>query len=77
LEEAVLKSIDQMGRVVIPAEWRRNWGKRVIIVRLSEDQVVVRPLRKRGKLTDLVDAIEIENVGDFADTHRLREAFYG
>jgi len=77
LEEAVLKSIDQMGRVVIPAEWRRNWGKRVIIVRLSEDQVVVRPLRKRGKLTDLVDAIEIENVEDFADTHRLREAVYG
>jgi len=66
-----------MGRVVIPAEWRRNWGKRVIIVRLSEDQVVVRPLRKRGKLTDLVDAIEIENVEDFADTHRLREAVYG
>ena len=77
MEEAVLKSIDQMGRVVIPAEWRRNWGKRVIIVRLSEDQVVVRPLRKRGKLTDLVDAIEIENVEDFADTHRLREAVYG
>jgi len=77
LEEAVLKSIDQMGRVVIPAEWRRNWGKRVIIVRLSEDQVVVRPLRKRGKLTDLVDAIEIENVEDFTGTHRLRGAVYG
>jgi len=77
LEEAVLKSIDQMGRVVIPAEWRRNWGKRVIIVRLSEDQVVVRPLRKRGKLTDLVDAIKVGNVEDFTDTHRLREAVYG
>ncbi len=77
MEEAVLKSIDQMGRVVIPAEWRRNWGKKVIIVRLSEDQVVVRPLRKQGKLTDLVDAIKIENVEDFADTHRLRAAIYG
>jgi len=77
LEEAVLKSIDQMGRVVIPAEWRRNWGKRVIIVRLSEDQVVVRPLRKRGKLTDLVNTIEVGNVEDFTDTHRLRGAVYG
>jgi len=73
----VLKSIEQMGRVVIPAEWRRNWGKRVIIVRLSEDQVVVRPLRKRGKLTDLVDAIKVGNVEDFTDTHRLRETVYG
>jgi len=73
----VLKSVDQMGRVVIPAEWRKGWGKKVIMVRLSENEVIVRSLRKRGKLTDLLDAIEVRNVEDFADTHKLRKAIYG
>ena len=52
-------------------------GKKVIIVRLSEDEVLVRPLIKRGKLTDFVDAIQVRNVKDFADSHKLRKAVYG
>lgn len=66
-----------MGRVVIPAEWRKRWGKKAIVVKLSEDEVLIRPLRKRGKLTDLVDAIEVEKVKDFTDSHDLRKALYG
>ena len=73
----MLKPVDQAGRVVIPAEWRKGWGKKVIMVRLSEDEVLVRSLKKRGKLTDLVDAIEVRNVEDFTDTHKLRKAVYG
>ncbi len=69
--------IDKAGRVVIPAEWRRNWGKRALMVRLSDDEVLIRPLRKRGKLTDLIDAIEIEQVNDFGNTHELRTVLYG
>jgi bifunctional DNA-binding transcriptional regulator/antitoxin component of YhaV-PrlF toxin-antitoxin module len=69
--------MDDMGRVVIPAEWRRGWGKKVLVVRLSEDEVLVRPLRKRGRLTDLVDSIEVENVKDFTDSHQLRGAVHG
>lgn len=74
---AVSKPMDDMGRVVIPAEWRRGWGKKVLVVRLSEDEVLVRPLRKRGRLTDLVDSIEVENVKDFTDSHQLRGAVHG
>lgn len=77
MEEAITKTIDDMGRVVIPAEWRKKWGKKVIIVQLSEDEVLIRPLRKRGKLTDLVDAIEVEKVEDFTDSHALRKALHG
>jgi AbrB family looped-hinge helix DNA binding protein len=69
--------IDKAGRIVIPAEWRRNWGKKVLMVRMSDDEVLIKPLRKRGKLTDLVDSIEIEEVSDFGDTHKLREVLYG
>jgi bifunctional DNA-binding transcriptional regulator/antitoxin component of YhaV-PrlF toxin-antitoxin module len=77
MREIVSKPIDEVGRVVIPAEWRKGWGKRVIVVRLSGDEVLVRPLRKRGKLTDLVDAIGIEDVEDFTDTDQLRRSIYG
>lgn len=69
--------IDKAGRIVIPAEWRRNWGKKVLMVRMSDDEVLIKPLRKSGKLTDLVDSIEIEEVSDFGDTHKLREVLYG
>jgi len=69
--------IDKAGRIVIPAEWRRNWGKKVLMVRMSDDEVLIKPLRKRGKLTGLVDSMEIEEVSDFGDTHKLREVLYG
>lgn len=38
---------------------------------------MIRPLRKRGKLTDLVDAVEVPAVEDFTDNHKLRKAIYG
>ncbi len=75
--ETVLRPLDRMGRVVIPAEWRKSWGRKVIVVRLSEDEVMVKAVRKRGRLTDLVDSIEVEGVEDFTDTHKLREVLYG
>jgi len=77
MRERTSRQIDEMGRVVIPAQWRKGWGKRVVVVKISGDEVLVRPLKKRGKLTDLVDAIEIENVEDFTDSHKLRSAVYG
>lgn len=72
-----MKEIDRLRRIVIPAEWRRRWGKRVILVRVGEDEVIIRSLRKRGRLTDLIDAIELEGVQDFTDTHQVREALHG
>jgi len=69
--------IDKSGRVVIPAEWRKDWGKKALMVRLNDDEVLIKPLRKRGKLTDLIDSMEIEGVRDFGDTHELRMVLYG
>jgi len=77
MEESVLKPVDRMGRIVIPAEWRKTWGKRVVLVKLSDEEVILRALRKRGRLTDLADAIEVNDVEDFSDTHKLRKAIYG
>lgn len=47
------------------------------MVRLNEDEVLIKLLRKRGKLTDLINSIEIEEVRDFGDTHELRMVLHG
>ncbi len=74
---SVTKTVDRLGRIVIPVDWRRQWGNKVVLFRLSEDEILVKALRKRGKLTDLIDSITIDDVGDFTDTHALREKLIG
>jgi len=69
--------LDEAGRVVIPAGWRRDWGRKVLIVRLDDRQILIRSIRKRGRLTDLIDSIEIKDIKDFGNTHELRGAMYG
>ena len=69
--------MDKMGRIVIPAEWRKNLGKKVLMVKLSDDEILIKSIKKRGKLTDLVDSIEIEDIDNFEDTHELRSVVYG
>ncbi|MGB9760362.1 MAG: AbrB/MazE/SpoVT family DNA-binding domain-containing protein [Thermoproteota archaeon] len=69
--------MDKMGRIVIPAEWRKNLGKKVLMVKLNDDEILIKSIKKRGKLTDLVDSIEIEDVDNFEDTHELRSVVYG
>ncbi len=69
--------MDKMGRIVIPAEWRKKFGKKVLMVKLSDDEILIKSIKKRGKLTDLVDSIEIEDVDNFEDTHELRSVVYG
>ncbi|MCS7364608.1 MAG: hypothetical protein NDF54_04135 [archaeon GB-1867-035] len=72
----IVKNIDKAGRIVIPSEWRKGWGNKVLLVRISEDEVLIRAIKKKMKLTDLIDSIEVE-VDDFTDTHKLREAIHG
>jgi AbrB family looped-hinge helix DNA binding protein len=71
-----ITQIDKFGRIVIPAEWRINLGKRIILIKLSDDEILIRAIKKRGKLTDFVDSIEID-VENFEDTHSLRNKIYG
>jgi AbrB family looped-hinge helix DNA binding protein len=71
-----IAQIDKFGRIVIPAEWRKNLGKRVVLIKLSDDEILIGAIKKRGKLTDFVDSIEID-VENFEDTHALRNKIYG
>ncbi|MBS7250419.1 MAG: AbrB/MazE/SpoVT family DNA-binding domain-containing protein [Candidatus Freyarchaeota archaeon] len=75
--DKVVRTLDDGGRLALPAEWRKKWGRRVLLIKLSDDEILVRPLRKRVKLTELIDSIEVNDVDDFTDTHKLREALHG
>jgi hypothetical protein len=46
------------------------------MIKLSEDEILVKSIRKLGKLTDFVDSIKIE-VNNFEETHALRNVIYG
>ena len=46
------------------------------MVKISDKEILIRPLRKRLKLSDLFDTIEIE-VEDFSDVHKVRGTLYG
>gem|GEM_PF-320906 len=73
----IVKKIDGAGRVQIPAEWRKDWGERVILFRMDDDTVLIRPLRKRISLCDLFDSIEVDIPPEnFEDVHELRRRLH-
>ena len=55
----------------------KKLGKKVLMVKLSDDEILIKSIKKHGKLTDLVDSIEIEDIDNFEETHELRSAIYG
>ena len=68
----VLKRIDEQGRIVVPASWRKK--------HMRGDKVLVRP---RGKILEIVpqevvdltayfDAAEVDLKADLADWHAVR-----
>jgi len=71
-----IAQIDKFGRIVIPVEWRKNFSERIILIKLSDDEILIRAIKKHGELTDFVDSIEID-VDNFEDTYSLRNKIYG
>jgi len=70
--DIVIKEIDSLGRIYIPSEWRKNWRK-VLLIRMPDGSIVIKPIRKKLRLTDLIDSIVVDlNPEEFADTHKLR-----
>ena len=49
----------------------------MVLYKVREDEILLKALRKKGKLTDLIDSVVIASVEDFTDTHELREAAIG
>ncbi len=68
--DSVVRKVDKMGRISIPPKWREGLGKKVMLIRLPNGEILIRPLRMI-KLTELFDSIQVD-VKDFTDTHELR-----
>jgi bifunctional DNA-binding transcriptional regulator/antitoxin component of YhaV-PrlF toxin-antitoxin module len=69
---AVLKEIDDQGRIVIPAEWRKKWlrGKKVIL--RSRGEVLEILPRENVDLTAFFDRVEVDTKADLSDWHAVR-----
>lgn len=74
--EIVIKDVDSLGRIYIPAEWRKGWRK-VLLIRMPDGAIVIRPIKKKMNLTDLIDSIELDvDENEFVDPHKLRVRVY-
>jgi len=54
--ESVIRKIDKLGRITIPAEWRKDLGEKVILIREKDFIKIVK--LKDFKFSDLFDSIE-------------------
>jgi len=69
---AILKEIDEQGRIVIPAEWRKNWLRRnKVILRRRGEVLEILPY-KEVDLTAFFDRAEVDTKADLSDWHALR-----
>ncbi|NJE12837.1 AbrB/MazE/SpoVT family DNA-binding domain-containing protein [Thermococcus sp. LS2] len=66
-----VKRIDSQGRIVLPKEWRKRWGNEVILIEF-EDRIEILP-RRRPKLSEFFDIIEVENIGKDVEKELLKE----
>jgi len=68
----ILKEIDEQGRIVIPAEWRKKYlrGKKVI-VRNRGEVLEILP-REKVDLTAFFDRAKVEIKSDLSDWRAVR-----
>ena len=64
--------MDKQGRILIPANIRRNIKSNIFIVEVVEEEIHLKPIETTN-LTSFIDKIEVD-VDDFTDTHKLRKA---
>lgn len=73
LTEASVKNVDPQGRISIPAEWRRSWKSRKVVLTRHGNRIEVVPMETILP-SSLFDSIKISKNVDFTDPHSLRKA---
>jgi bifunctional DNA-binding transcriptional regulator/antitoxin component of YhaV-PrlF toxin-antitoxin module len=71
--EVEIKTVDSHGRVSLPPDWRREVlgdGSEVVILRRGEE-LTIRP-RKRRKLSEYFDSVEVDIESDLSDWHAVK-----
>lgn len=66
-----IKTIDKLGRITIPAKWRKDLGNIVLLIKEKNSIKIVG--LKDFKLTDLFDSIEFTgDLHDWEDVKKLK-----
>ena len=66
------KKIDDRGRIVIPAEWRKKWKRATkVILRIRGDFLEILP-QEKVNLTAFFDRAEVNAEADLLNWHAVR-----
>jgi len=71
--EAIVKEVDQQGRISIPIQWRKSWKSRKLVLIRRGNRIELVPVESVPP-SDLFDSISISESVDFADSHSLKKA---
>ena len=69
---AVLRKIDERGRIVIPAEWRKKWMRGTKVILRNRGEVLEILPQDTVDLTLFFDRAEVDMKADLSNWHRAR-----
>lgn len=68
---AVIKEIDEQGRIVIPAEWRKGLRSNKVILRKRGEVLEIVP-QEKVDLTAFFDRAQVDVKANLSDWHAVR-----
>jgi len=71
--ESVVKTIDSQGRLIIPAEMRKNWKSDKVMVIKENDEIRIVPLETLQP-SEFFDSIKVDDDLDLTDSHTIMKA---
>ena len=69
---AVLKEIDEQGRIVIPAEWRKKWLRGTKVILRDRGEILEILPQEKVDLTAFFDRAEVDTKADLSNWHAVR-----
>ncbi len=69
---AVLKEIDEQGRIVIPAEWRKKWLRGTKVILRNRGGILEILPQEKVDLTAFFDRTEVDTKADLSNWHAVR-----
>jgi bifunctional DNA-binding transcriptional regulator/antitoxin component of YhaV-PrlF toxin-antitoxin module len=73
MDEAVVKTIDSQGRLIIPAEMRKAWKSDKVMVIKDNNEIRIVPLETL-RPSELFDSLKIDDDLDLTDSHIIMKA---
>ena len=70
MNRLIEKTLDPQGRILLPKEWRKKYGNKVLVYEVGNELLVVP--KKNKKLGDLSE-IEVNIKSNLVDWHSVRK----